>query len=413
MRWVRRCPAGTGPEEYRGFQFPSLGGQLSYALSASETVTTGFAGGQSTVATSNVSGEVAYLSKSERRPFSLVYAGGLLGSTTDNAPTTTFQNLSVSQVLNAKRWNFLLTDTVNYLPQSPVGGLSGIPGLGDLGVAPVSSVTGNGPGILTNYQRRVSNTAGGSVQRNLTGKTSLIGSGSYGLQRFLGAPITTSYPFQSFDTNQASATVGVSHRIDPRNTVVANYVYTLFTYKGQDLSFSTHGVNLEYIRQWTPRLTMDVSVGPQFTGSSHAVARSQNVAAAIGLSYLARRTQYAVTYTRGANNGSGVVPGALSDAVSATARRNLNRAWSLSTQVSYTRSSSLPELTAQAFTIDGVVAGGQVARAIGRSFSVFGSYTLERQTTHGLATSTEAFSGVTQVAGFGVTYSPRSHRLGQ
>ena len=59
--------------------------------------------------------------------------------------------------------------------------------MGDLGVAPAPVQVGpdSGQGVLTNYSPEITNTAAGSVQRQLTGKTSLTGSVSYTLLRFL------------------------------------------------------------------------------------------------------------------------------------------------------------------------------------------------------------------------------------
>ena len=73
----------------------------------------------------------------------------------------------------------------------------------------------------------------------------------------------------------------------------------------------------------------------------------------------------------------------------------------------------LPTFTSVPFTIDGLVASGQLTRQLSRNFSAFGSYTIQRQTTQGIAASSNAFNGLSQIFGFGVTYSPGQMRLGR
>jgi hypothetical protein len=405
---AQAVPAATAPAPYQGFGVPDLRGNLSYAVSASETVTTGYNGGDGTATSTNISGDVAYLSRSETHPFSAVYSGGFLGSTSGYQPSTTFQNLSLSQVFKQKKWNFIVGDTVSYLPQSPTVGLSGIPGLGDLAIDPVQVGQGFGSGILTNYANRVSNFASATATRNLTGSTSIEGTGSYGIQRFLTDSVF------ALNSNQVTGSGGLNHRINARNTVAANYSYSRFTYVDEPYTFNTNGLSFEYVRSFTPRLIMDASIGPQWNAGTTFSSTSLSVAGSLFFSYVREKTSMSLGYTRGTNNGSGVVPGALSDSIGFSARRMLNRAWGAAGSVSYAHSSSLSNVTTTPFSIDAIVASGQLSRQLSRSFSAFGSYTIQRQTTQGIvAASSNAFSGLSQTFGFGVTYSPGQIRLGR
>ena len=108
--------------------------------------------------------------------------GILIGNS--GQPSTFFQSHSFSQVLSTKHWNIDVADNVSYLPESPVSGLSGIPGVGDVGVDPISVGPNSGIGVLTNYGPRVSNSASVSVSRTLTGHISAQASGLYAIQRF-------------------------------------------------------------------------------------------------------------------------------------------------------------------------------------------------------------------------------------
>jgi hypothetical protein len=411
--WAHRLsaqalPAAAAPVSYQGFQLPTVGGQLTYGISASQTVTTGYGDGNATVPSTDISGDLAYISRSETHPFSMVYSGGYLASESSQLPSSWFHNLALSQSYRTRTWNFVLADTASYLPESPVGGLSGIAGVGDLGVAPVQVGVYEGPGILTSYAQRVSNMVSGSAERNLTGNISLTGTGSYSIQRFL-----TNAADATNDSNEVDAGSGIRDRLDARNTIAANYSYMQYTYVGQSLSFVTNAVNFEYIRNFSPRLTLNSTLGPEWTASSVLTATAVNLAAAITLTYTGRRDSASLAYTRGTNSGSGVVEGTLSDNIGITARRSFNRVWAGSTNVSYTHSASLQNSLLLPYTIQSVTSSAQISRAISRYVSSYASYTLQRQTTEGNSLSPLTYNGLQQVFGFGLTYSPGAIHLGR
>jgi hypothetical protein len=215
------------------------------------------------------------------------------------------------------------------------------------------------------------------------------------------------------DDNELEAGAGISHRMDARNTIGANYSYMQFTYVGQSFSFLSSGINFTYIRRVSPHLTLNSSFGPEWTTSSLLTATSVNLAADVALTYGDQKNSASLVYTRGTNSGSGIVQGALSDTVSFIARRTLNRVWTGSANVGYAYSQSLQNSLSAPFTIQSVVSGAQISRAIGRRFSGYASYTLEHQTTEGNSLSPLTFSGLQQVFGFGVTYSPGAIHLGR
>lgn len=394
-----------------GFQLPKLAGQISYAVSASQTVITGYNGNGSTVSSTNVSGDFAYITSSETHPFAVLYSGGFLGSESSQLPSTVFQNLALSQSYRTRSWNFVVNDTVSYLPESPVGGISGIPGVGDLGLNPVQVGSNLGAGILTTYDTRVNNVAGVTASRNLTGSTTMEATGTYAVQRFLG---DTAGDVSAYDNNQVQASGGIQHRIDARNTIGVNYTYSHFTYTGQPYEFTSNGANFEYIRKLNARWTLDASLGPQWTAGSTFPSTSLNLAAVVSLSYLGKRTSSSLSYLRGTSAGSGVVEGALTDSVAFNTTRKLNAVWNAAGSVTYTRSQSLPSTIYSPFTIDSEIVAGQLSRSLGRSFSTYASYTLENQSLSGTTLASPlTFNGRQQIFGFGITYSPSSSRVGR
>jgi len=399
----------ASPDSF-GFQLPKLAGQINYAVSASQTIVAGYNGNGGTVSSTNVSGDFAYITTSKTHPFAVLYSGGYLGSESSQLPSSTFQNLALSQSYKTRTWDFVVNDTVSYLPESPVGGISGIPGVGDLGSTPVEPVDYLGAGILTNYDTRVSNVIGATAAKQLTGSTSLMGSGSYAIQRFTGSAAGDD---SAYDSNQVEASLGLQHRINARNTIGVDYVYSYFTYIGQPLSFTANGVNLHYVRLLTSKLTLDASIGPQWNTGTVFSSTSLDLAAAVALSYTGERTSSSLSYVRGTSAGSGVVEGALTNSIMFNSTRRLNAYWRVAGSVSYTTSQSIPDSIYPAFSIDSEIASGQLSRSLGRSFSTYGSYTLENQSLSGGVATALTFNGLQQVIGFGITYSPGSSRVGR
>ena len=72
----------------------AVAGQLTYTLSASGSVVTGYNGVNGVSDSINIAGNAAYVSSSERHPTSFVYSGGYLFGN-NGQPSTAYQNLGV------------------------------------------------------------------------------------------------------------------------------------------------------------------------------------------------------------------------------------------------------------------------------------------------------------------------------
>ena len=112
---------------------PNLDGVLHYAVSASEVLQFGYFGSGQVTSSTALSGDVAYNSTNTTRPFSLTFAGGVILPNQQGQGFSSFWDVTASQGYTARHWIFNLSDSFNFLPQSPTTGLSGIPGVGDLG----------------------------------------------------------------------------------------------------------------------------------------------------------------------------------------------------------------------------------------------------------------------------------------
>ncbi len=391
-----------------GFGAAPLGGSFNYSLNASELISTGYFGSGTALAT-NLSGNAVYQSKSDSHPFHMVYTGGVLFENSGQ-PTTTYQNLSLSQSLRTKNWNFNVLDSVNYLPESPVSGLSGIPGVGDLGISPIPIGPQSGIGILTSYGPRVSNTVSGSASRFLTPHFSAQATAYQNVQRFIGDNAN-----QGLNNSGEGASAGVNYRFDLRDNLSVNYNYSRFGFGTTYGTLISQGVTVNFSRQWTRRLSTAAYVGPQFESSTSGLFTSTTqIAAGASASFLGRNTVYTLSASRGTNNGSGVIPGSLSNQVSAGASRTFRRVYNVAGNVGYSHVSSLPGFQAFMFSSQGVTASGQVARSLARRLYGYASYTVEDQ-SFGRVTgpATNAFSGVYQIFAVGVSYSPRSFLFGK
>ena len=410
---AQALPAAEAAPISTGFAFPSNLGSLQYAVSASQSLTWGFYGNSGAAAATNVTGDIAYLSNSKADPFSLVFSGGHAFSETSYEPSYSFLNLAFSQVITAGRWNIVLSDSVNYLPGTPVTGLSGVAGVGDVGVNPVQVGSDTGQGILTNYSSRVSNVASGSVARHLTGKTSLTASGSYSTTQFLGGSSSES---QGLNSDAATGAGGVTHQVNARNTFGGNYSYMTFNYPQNNLglpavNFVSQVASGFFSHQFTRKFGMTAAAGPEWTkvgnsGSGTGLSLFVDTTA----TYAAKTSTLSAAFLRSTAGGNGVVGGALSDSATLSASHRFWMVWNVSVTSGYTQSSNLPVANAPAYTVNTVVSSLQVSRAILRSLSGYASYTFEDQ--HYSGSAIDIYSGDTQVVGFGVTYSPPAAHLG-
>jgi hypothetical protein len=423
------------PRYNPGPSLPTIDGNLQYALTGSEIFQLGLNSGSDVTATTNLSGDVEYLSTSSVHPFSMLYAGGVQFSTLAGHQTVFFQSLSLSQGYVGHGWAAGVSDSLSYLPESPTTGLSGVPGVGDLGLQPLPDPSVPAQSVLTNYSNRISNTAGGNIQRPLTGRTSLNGSASYGILRFVGADNT------GLDSTQIGGGAGINYLLDRRSSINVNAQYSSFSYSSNTSSFNSRGVNLGYTRQLTKTIGLEASAGPQWisgfeaepvstsvhqfspgsvnpffigmpratTTTIVAVPSRLTVAASVGLSYARKSATFSLSYSHGVNNGSGVQTGAISDSVGASAQRTYGQGWAASISGSYARNSGLVDGNVSS----GVYGGIQVNRRLTKTLSGFASYTGIHQSVDATLAAQNAFNGFSQVFSLGITFAPRMTRLGQ
>jgi hypothetical protein len=417
---------GSGPN------LPNLDGVVHYALSASEAIQFGYYGSGVVTNSAILSGDVGYTAKSELRPFSLLAAGGVILANQSGQGTTGFINGVISQGYITRNWNFNISDSVSFLPQSPTTGLSGIPGVGDLGSVPVTGpVEGPAGGIFSVSGNRVANSLTGSVERNIGRETSISGSGSWSLFHFLGDNAST---VGLFDNSVVSGMVAINRRLDARSSMNVNAVYSTFSYTGSSTGLTqlinaglaqpdieTRGINLSYQRLLTRSFSFNVSGGPQWVSSSNStlIPSAINAAVSGGLSYSRGLTNASVGYSRGVNAGSGVLAGALTDTVYASVGHNYGRRWVAALSAGYTHSAGLTQLPGQPSqapvneVYDTTFGAAQLTHGFTPRFSGFVSYEAQHQSSNNAVARQNVLNGTSQTFAVGVTFTPRSTRLGQ
>jgi hypothetical protein len=416
--FAQALPAAEAAPISTGFALPTTEGSLQYALSASESLVWGYYGTNGAAASTNLTGDLAYLSSSRRHPFSMILSAGRSFSESGQN-SYSFADLGFSQVATLGRWNFVLSDDVSYLPGTAATGLSGIPGVGDLGVNPVQVNGDTGQGLLTNFSDRVTNTASGSVQRQITGKTSINASGSYGILRFLDSNLTSGISSSAgLDSDTYTAAAGINHMINVRNTFGGNYAYSNFSYTGNNFGvltpdFVSQTASASYGHKFTRKFSSTISAGPQWTtinisGGTTTISLYVDVSA----TYSGKSGSSTLTFTRNTNNGYGTIGGAISDSVVFTASRSFAVVWKVAASSGYTHTSTLPGVFVIPFSADTEVVGIQISRAIARSLSGYASYTLENQSFTG-ASAIDVYQGLSHVVGFGLTFSPSALHLGR
>ena len=281
--------------------------------------------------------------------------------------------------------------------------------------------TGDGPAqdVLTTGSSRVSNSLTGGISRHLDATSSISAGGSYGLLHFFGG--------YGLDNTQTSADVSRASNWRESDTGSISATYGIFSYPGS-YSFTSKGLSLGFSRQLTRSLTADGSAGPLWVNSSDSLAIPPRLDVSVdaGVTYSRNRTTVSVHATRGVNGGSGVQPGALATGVQGVVNHDFSRSWALSFSETYFHTSGLSQLDpaitsnpvlASYFTtgaISSEYSAVQVSRRFTDNLSGFASYTAQDQFLPNtpVANST-ALSGLSNVFGIGVSFSPRSTRLGQ
>ncbi|MGA2888174.1 MAG: hypothetical protein ABSE51_08990 [Terracidiphilus sp.] len=382
---------------------PLVSGTLRYDMRYSQTAQ--FGGSQDGQQWSFSSGDASYSNTSERLPFSMQYGGGYGWAWA--GPTSVgnvFQHLLLSQGIVGRKWNLMASDSVSYSFQAPTTGFSGIPGTGE-------PIGGSGPTvppdqtILTQNTRTLNNTTNIGLGYKLNYAWSLnVGDQSEQLRYIDNNGQNTDIQIDD---------AGITRRLNARDSMSGQYSYSRYSYSGTGLtspattlSIAFSQVNtaqFSFNRQWNRQIKTSVFAGPQWVSSSNStiVPSSTGVSASALVIDTLRFGSASLNYNHGTTSGSGYMSGAETDVASANFTREIGRNLTVGLTGSYMRTAGLGnnEVTNAMF------GGAQGTRQLGRYFNLFANYTAIHQSSN-FQNSANVLSGIYQVIGFGIGYSP-------
>lgn len=381
-------PAVNGPARL------PVSGTLRYDLRYSQTVQR-YAGYQGDGQSSAVSGEITYANLNTARPFNLTYSGGdMWNIDRGSGQAGVFQHLMVSEGVLGRDWSLNLSDDVSYLPQAPTSGFSGIPGIGSLPAEPAQP----SQPILTLNTRSLYNTVAPSFSHSLDHATTLGINGSYNILRF---PDGNGLSMDDWQLGPQ-----LTRRLNALNSITAQYFYSRFSYPDYTITMGTQSAMFGYQRSWNRRFSTSVSAGPEWIQGSDAlmIPSSTSLSLRANASYQARQASATVSYSQATSGGAGIATeiGVRNHDVTASISRDFGRSLTMSGFGSYLRTQGLQ----QAGSTDGKTGGASATRRIGQSIIVFVNYSAIQQSSS-TPLPANAISGLSQVIGFGIGYSPR------
>jgi hypothetical protein len=378
----------TGAEEIgvglrggsRNYIFPAL--QVYAYGDSNRTIAT--SGQRGTELTGSVVGRLALRHASRRSQSTLDYMGGGIFYAHESDLNATIHQIGVSQAFTGRRWALELIDRASYLPESSFGfggfgslggGLSGGfgSGLGRLNPAFSADQT-----IVTGRGYRINNTTIAQVQYLTSQRASLTATAGYSLLRFVEAG--------AIDSDNRIFAVGYNYAMTRRDSLGLTYGVSMFRFRGSDLAFDDHFVQLAYGRRVTGRLAFELAAGPQLDIFKNSLAGSTrryfwNLHSS--LRYRWPRSDLDISYGRYTSSGSGLLYGAQTDRLSLSVGHRFTRNWSGSFSPGYAHNSRLQQTTGASTPADfnSYYLRFGLRRSLGRYADASVNYTFQGQKT--------------------------------
>jgi hypothetical protein len=385
------APAATGPIG------PLVSGSLHYSLNYTQTAQF-YSRTQGVSQTCGTTGEVTFIN-AKAHPFALTYSGGDMWTISGaGGESGVYQHLMASQGFAGRFGAFNLNDNVSYMPQAPTIGFSGIPGVGNLPGEPGAPTQP----ILTLNTRSVNNMTGASFSHSLNHATSLSISSGYAILRFPDG--------NGLETNSLQVGSQLTRRLNALNSISGQYAFSRFSYPGATVSMGTQSAEFGYMRTWSRRLHTSISAGPEWVQGSAGsnIPASTNLTMSANMTYAARSMTATLGYMQGSSGGAGVTNqvGVQNKDVNAGLSRQQGKNLSLSVTGGYMRTQGMQ----QAGVTNGKFVGVSASRRWGRYISSSVNYAATQQSSSS-ALPANAISGLSQVVGFNIGFSPREMRF--
>jgi hypothetical protein len=374
--------AGLGfPDVKHSYWVPGV--QVSTSASSNlfgATNTTGW------YATNYVTGNLSLLEAWSRSQLAINYSGGGAFSDESSVGNSGFQQLSFAESFKLDRWIIQIVDEFSQLPQSGFGfgvgtGL-GIPGVGG-SLGPTIPTIGNSyspnQSIFSGFGPRYSNATVAEATYQLTRRSSLTASGSYGILHFVDSG--------NIDADSLFASFGYNYQLNHKDSIGAFYEFATYHFPGNPQAYGVQTASMAYARKITGRLAFSLYGGPQFLSFRVPVGTASSTVngyASAFLNYAFENGGINGRYIHGISDGSGVLTGSIVDEVSFGVSRRLSRLWNASVHFGYAHNRGVVSSTGTVSnpTYDNWFVGGAIGRPIGRDFAFTLSYTANFETNN-------------------------------
>jgi hypothetical protein len=298
--------------------------------------------------TSFVAGNLSLLQQWSRAALTLNYTGGGTFSTDPILGNSQYHQLQAQQMFVWRHARLWLIDQFSYLPLSDFGFGAASP----LGVAGIGGALGPAlPALQNNYSPsqsiysalgpRYSNSATAQIDYDLTSRSSVTISGSYGILRFVDPG--------NIQSDDSIFSFGYDYHVSKRDTLGVLFRDTNYRYLGNPQGINDYDVLLAYGRKLTGRAVLQVFVGPEVTQLRvplNGATQLISVSGGANLRYAISRMNFGVSYNHGTSGGSGIFAGTTLDQLSGSVDRKLTRTWDADIALGYARNRSLGSQTA-------------------------------------------------------------------
>jgi len=387
-------------------------GQLTSSFTFSENLTNspepaGIDGtywkGQSTLA-----GNVRYM-RNLGMNGGFAYSGVAYWNTYQQDPQQ-FQQIEYHQHFHTGRLGFDTSDTFGYSQVSGFG-FGGLQGLNGAGFNPLTSnlgafgllPSGLNPGllpndsILTENAGRITNTSAVQMDYSFTARTSATFNGSYGLFHGLDNAL--------IDSGLYNVGAGVNHMFNAHVSMSAQYSYGSFHFPGYDRDINNHTIGVSAAYRVNGRISIHGTGNVQLSDITDPSFEQKSTfgGGSAGFSYVRNATSVVFDYFRGITSGSGVMPGAGTDTVTLALSRSYHRlGYGITSGYARNRSLDTP------LRVETEFAGFNVSHPVGRTFSLYASYSMQHQKNAAFCSIAVCDQGtLTHVFGLGVTFNPK------
>jgi hypothetical protein len=339
--------------------------------------------------TSFVTGNLSLSENWRASQLALNYSGGGSFSSDAAIGSGQFHQFGGVQTFNGRRWQLVILDQFEYLPESLFGFGAGA-GIANPGVGGALAVTQPGlqsgfdpsQSIFTAVGPRYFNTSGTQVSYLLTPRNSVTFGGVFAILRFTDP--------MNIESNDTILNAGYSYQLSRTDSLGVSYGFSAFHYLNSPQAIGIHVLQGVYGKKITGRLAFKLSGGPEITNFRvplGAGPKTQYISgtgtASLTYAYLAG--SLSLNYLYGVNNGSGIFLGATSDQVTGSASRRLSRVWTGNASLGYARNGSVAGVAgptgAQNGTYNSVYIGAGLERPLSRSADFTLSYTANIQTS--------------------------------